>query len=225
MDTESLKARIRNRLKRFKVDRGGFKVPYVGDWQCKEDMPRFSSPDGRAYYCDTWPTGFRYVGTASEAYRREHGCRSRTIFEGWYNDEFRSDLSVGHVLQLPARDGKPCYVIAVDETDSEGKTVWPLRMFDSMSDAALAADGAAERWAEINREENEKFQREQEIEESREAIISIRSDLRLLVREMKAARRMGVEGFPTLCRALRSRIADLREQSREAYETIRRLEV
>jgi len=194
---------------------------YGGTWQKAEDMPRHASPCDRAYYCDNWPAGLRYVNSSYDVSRAE---RSRRVdHKGWYTDSFQDGTLSGHVLQLPGKDRKPRYIPGTAHSDWDGVTIYPLDTYDNAMDAACAADQYAERQAKSEREYNAKDQAEQQTKDLRDRIGEIRAEMRSLVREMKAARRTGVEAFPSICAALRSSIADLHDESHKAYKRIESL--
>ena len=132
---------------------------YGGIWQGLEDMPRHARPSDRAYYCDSWPAGLRYVGSAYDVSQAESS--RRVDHTGWYTDSFCDGKLSGHVLQLPGKDRKCCYIPGVLHSDWDGVTIYPLDMYDNALDAACAADGHAERQAENEREYNAKWQAEQ----------------------------------------------------------------
>ena len=206
---------IRNRLAsyRAKAAKSGAdwrtyvrpRVSTAGSW---ERVPHGSS---RAYYCDNWPTGLRYVGLASELASLRH--------TGWYTDNYQRDTLSGHVLMLPGRDGTPRYIPGTSHSDWGGVTLYPLDVYDTERDAAYAADRLVEINAEKAREEDAKSHAEQEIEEARAAIVECRSDLRALLRELKQAREHG----PTVCEALRAHVRSLRRKSHSAWKRIETL--
>lgn len=185
-----------------------------GSWQALADMKRYASKSDRAYYCDNWPAGIRDLGDADKVVRLDH--------TGWYADHDQNELVKGRVLQLPARDGKPCYVPGIYRTDSDGVTLWLLDQYDEKEDAARAADGYAEHDAEDCREHNAEFEAEQQTEELRGRIVEIRSEIRAIVREMKTCRALA-SNAPVLCKTLRDSIADLRHESHCAYKRIQKL--
>lgn len=194
--------------------------PHGGSWQSLEHMPR-SSAHSRAYYCDAWPDGFRHVGTAYDVCRGEHS--RRVEHTGWYTDSFQSGTLSGHVLQLPARDGKACYVPGTAHSEWDGVTLYPLDMYDDALDAASAADQYAEHAAESEREYQAREDAKIQIDELRDTIATLRSDARALIRDMKSARRNGLANYPAICAALREKLADVRDESHKAYQRIEKL--
>ncbi len=195
--------------------RNHWRVASAGVWQRLEDMPRHASASSRAYFCDNWPDGFRYIGSAYDVCRAEHS--RRVEHTGWYTDSFQDVTLAGHVLQLPARDGKPVFIPGTALSDWDGVTLYPLDMYDDALDCAQAADQYAEHDAEASREFYAKDQAEQETERLREEIVTLRADARALIRDMKAARHAGLLDYPAICAALRYKLADVREESHKAY--------
>jgi hypothetical protein len=155
--------------------------PYAGQWQALERMPRHSNPSGRAYYADTWPTGWRDLGDAHDVVSMRH--------EGWCADSFQDSLIIGRVLQLPARDGKPVYVPGTYSTGSDGVTLYPLDWYDDKADCARAADQYAERLAEIEREYSDAWQAGSLAASHDHDAKAIRSDIIALVRDLRKTRK------------------------------------
>ena len=201
--------------------RGRWHVASAGVWQRLEDMPRHANASDRAYYCDKWPDGLRYVNSAYDVSRAEHS--RRVDHTGWYTDSFQDGTLSGHVLQLPGHDGKPIYIPGTAHSDWDGITLYPLNMFDDALECAQAADSYAEHAAESEREYQAKDQAKQQIAELHEEIVTLRADARALIREMKTARNTA-STYPVICKALRDKLADIREESRKAYERITKLQ-
>ncbi len=201
--------------------RGRLRISPPGIWQRLDDMPRHASTSSRAYYCDNWPDGFRLVGSAYDVSRWEHS--RRVDHTGWYTDSFQGETLSGHVLQLPGHDGRPVFVPGTAHSDWDGVTLYPLDMYDNALDCAQTADQYAEHGAEASREFYAKDQAEQQINDLREEIVTLRSDARALIRDMKAARRAGLLDYPAICAALRDKLADVREESHKAYRRIGKL--
>ena len=182
-----------------------------GTWQPLDTLPRFTSP--RAYYCDNFPAGVRDLGDAHKLAELRH--------TGWYADSFQSELVCGRVLQLPARNGTPCYIPAIYLTECDGVTLYPLDRYEEARDAARAADHYAEREAEACCEHDAEFQAEQQTEELQARIVENRAELRSLVREMKALRPVApAASYRTICATLRASIAALRKESHKAHKRI-----
>lgn len=193
----------------------------AGVWQAPENMPRHTSTCSRAYYCDNWPSGLRHVGSAYDVCRAEHSrCVEHT---GWYTNSFRDGTLSGHVLQLPARGGKPVYIPGTAHSEWDVVTLFPLDMYDDVLDCAQAADQYAKHAAEEECEYQAKGQANQQIKDKREEIVALRTEARALIREMKAAQRSGLANFPAICAALRGNLADLRAESRKAHKRIQAL--
>jgi hypothetical protein len=163
---------------------------------------------------------FRVVGDAHDICKRE-GSR-RVEHSGWYCNSLQDDLAIGFVAQMTAVDGKPRFIAGVRTTDSCGEIVWPLEVFDDLLEAVSSADHQAERFAEDAREYEAKDRAEQEIEELREEIRANRTERHELVREMR--RLKGAVESSIICKALRGRIIQLKEESRKAHKRIAKLD-
>lgn len=148
--------------------------------------------------------GLRVTGAAHEVARDHY---RRIDHRGWYCDDYQDTLAVGYVLQLPARRGVPQYVAAIaDPYNGDAYRVDFTETHDDAGDAALAADGLAERYAEAEREYQRKSDAEQRIEEIADEIAENRADVLAILRERKAA---PIASFPALRDAICSRIGAL----------------
>jgi hypothetical protein len=191
-----------------------------GVWQEPETMPRHTSADRRAYYCDNWPAGWRDAGDAGEVYRN-------LGHTGWHEDpDGMGGVCRGRVLQLPARDGVPQYVPGTYSTESDGVTLYPLDRYEEPEEAARAADGYAERAAEVEREYREAWnagtdatQAGEEAREARKEALGILADLRTARRAvadyLTGEDRAAAE---RLCGMLRASALALVDDWREARE-------
>lgn len=106
---------------------------------------------------------------------------------GWYADDLQDELYVGHVWQLPSRDGEECYIAGYSERDS-GYTMLcasngRLETFDDAADAARAADGLAERNAEREREYQERWRAATDLDDDISAKLA---ELQSIRRDWKA---------------------------------------
>jgi hypothetical protein len=180
------------------------------------------TPEGRPrerYRCiEHAAKGLRVVGAVHDIARRE-GWRFN--HEGWYVDNFRDETTHGIVLQLPSRDGKPLYVPACSDPWNDGCCTADFHSTtDTLRDAMHAADGMAERYAEDAREDDAKFQAEQQIEDKRSEICDARKLASLLVADLRTA---GHTLPPSTRNVVRSRIRALRSEVERAHERIVKL--
>lgn len=118
--------------------------------------------DTRAvWYCHTGPQ-FR-----GEKYADECDGVGRSIdHNGWFTDVYCSEKARGIVAQLP--HGR---FIAGYFWDSNGERVYFGDVYDDEKDAACAADSHAESFAEVSREESEKYEAARELESDIEEAI------------------------------------------------------
>lgn len=110
----------------------------------------------RSYEC-RWiekpsAVGLRETGKAEDIARLRHS--------GWYLDDTYSETAHGLVFQLPTRKGQPRYFAAMADPHNDGPALVEIGdIYDSAEEAARAADGLAERYAEGEREYNDAWQR------------------------------------------------------------------
>lgn len=171
---------------------------------------------------DAW----RDVGDSGEILGRR--------YTGWYSDAGASETYVGHVWQLPARDGVPCYVAGYvedmggrDGRRASGYVVLEhdgrgLVTYDDKEDAARAADGMAESDAESAREYDERWQEasraDSEREEAREALRDARKEARDAI---AAARELcGRDGLERVRAILADKVTVARCDMRRALRDI-----
>lgn len=124
--------------------------------------------------------GLRDIGDA-------HDIVTSMRHTGWYADDSQDELYVGHVWQLPARDGEECYIAGYSERDS-GYTMLcanngRLETFDDEADAARAADHLAERNAEREREYQERWRAATDLDDDISAKLA---ELQSIRRDWKA---------------------------------------
>lgn len=171
---------------------------------------------------DAW----RDVGDSSEILGRR--------YTGWYSDADGSETYVGHVWQLPARDGVPCYVAGYvedmggrDGRRASGYVVLEhdgrgLVTYDNKEDAARAADGLAESNAERAREYSERWREasraDSDREDAREALRNARKEARDAI---AAARELcGRDGVERVRAILADKVAAARRDMRRALRDI-----
>lgn len=173
--------------------------------------------------------GLRVVGTAHDIFR---DTGRRMNHDGWYLDPLGGGETVhGAVLQLPARHGRAQYVPAVSDPWNGDCYLADFRnVFDAPGDdteqarrdAARAADGMAESYAETEREYRTQETARMLIEEARERIAAERKEAHALAAEMRAARALRPR-MPVICAALRESMAAHRASVRAAVREIREL--
>lgn len=188
---------------------------YGGNWQT---LGTFGAFRERAYFCDDWPSGWRHVGRTDEVARREdHRSRELRDSQGWYTDDDYSATLEGHVLQLPARDGKPVYLPAMRHTDADGVTIYPLDQYDDPIEAAYAAY----RYAEIAAEQERDYQRgwyagsmaselQQENDRLRRQGLQLFADLKTVKRSFVVS--AADDALTRLCGTIRAEIIAIRRQ-------------
>lgn len=187
-----------------------------GHWQRPDDVKR---PENREYYADSLDClAWRQCGRADEVSRKE-GSR-RVNHSGWFTDSFHLETVAGYVLQLPARDGRPRYVPAIQWSCNDSATVRPLDVYDSALDAAGAADRWAEREAESEREYQTAWQAGSQWADLGADIASTRRELLAILAERRKVK--GLEA-PALCAAITDSVHRLLDDIREAREERSRL--
>ncbi|WP_051657162.1 hypothetical protein [Acidiphilium angustum] len=193
--------------------------PPCGVWQADKNGVRCGDNtmgSRREYYIDDWPEGWRDLGDCQKV-------NTNINHNGWYENAFLDSRAVirGRVLQIPGRKGKPIYIPGIYWTDADGVTIYPLDQHDDPKDCAWRADRYAEIAAEQSREDDAKYRAEQEIDECRETIISCRTSMRSLIREIKQARKAFA---PAICLALTNTLRQMRRESHKAWKRIQVLE-
>lgn len=185
----------------------GIGFTHFGAWQ-DVDGKRIGSGRFRAFYVDSNP--WRDVGDAHDIVRR--------LPLGWYSDAHQSETCIAIVAQMPARDGVAQYVPGYRWSDADGVTLFPLDRFEEKEEAARRADHYAEKAAEEAREYSEAWNAGREARDAQDEAEAARKDALALLREMKAARRAGMEPGGAICATLRGKVESLLETIREARE-------
>lgn len=177
----------------------------------------YRSTFGRWHECPETP--FRFVGLAHKIANLRH--------TGWFTrHEEYSETARGVVYLLP--HGRFIAAIADPfQTDKEGQGPCIVEvnasgspyLYESQEEAARAADGFAERYAESSREddrvESERQAKEQEIEDAKAALADARKEARELLAEIRASKLS-----PGLCERMKREFRNLRRDMREAFQTI-----
>jgi hypothetical protein len=156
----------------------------------------------------------RFVGYADEI---EY---STVNHSGWFTDDMQDGKLRGLVMQLPAKNGTPRYYPAIESSDWDTVTAWPLENHDRARDAASSADREAEIAAEKEREYYEKDQAEQRVIEARELIRETKRELLQLLREYRPFRKSAKFAKSSLCDVIRARINSHLQEIAEAREII-----
>ena len=186
-----------------------------------------------ARHCaDVDAIGLRFVGEAE--------ALASLRYNGWYNREAEDgETLAGAVWQLPAKRGVARLIYGYREKEANGKEMNPgsalLRTSDIVRanvrgleditdapetrDAAIWADGMAERAAEDERDWNRDYQAGARAAERDAAALEARAELMPLLAELRAVRRGALAGtLPAVCAALRERVDSALEAIREARE-------
>lgn len=123
--------------------------------------------------------GLRFVGTADKIIRLDH--------KGWYIDNFQGETVHGEVYQLPARNGEPLYVPAVNDPFNDNSACVDFRSAtNDKEDAARLADQMAEQWAEREREYQAKEDVKRRLEEIDQEIKDKYAQFRGISRAIRA---------------------------------------
>lgn len=122
-----------------------------GDWR----GARHTTLKGFREYYGCFSSGVNqwYSHTGPE-FRNEQDSSeiNRRLPRGWYTDAYADEMAIGIVAQLP--HGR---LIAGYRWTSNDERVYFPEIFDDPADAARAADGHAEQFAESAREHSERF--------------------------------------------------------------------
>lgn len=180
----------------------------------------------------------RLVGRVVPDCGGRDGIWSRREDTGWYTDPFGecfrdgTGLCWGVVYQLPGRRGESRFVAGYQFGGCDGGPSLDLsRVFveprgeyradatdlDAARDAAFHADAMARKAAEEEREYQTAWRAGSRYLAEGETIDAAREELREILAERRKVK--GAGEYPALCRALRSRVADLWQQIQDARET------
>jgi len=186
------------------------RIHHGGKWGDKPD-----ATGDLPFYVDAFDSdlGLRELGRADEVAKRDGG---RIEESGWYVDSFQSETVAGHVLQLPARNGRPRYIVGLAWSDCDGVTLYPFVSSDEPLDAAHQANRLAERMAEHQRDHDSAWNAGRRFAEMGEFIAATRKCALALLAEMKAERRGEVTARPVICATLRERVDGYLEDIRLA---------
>jgi len=162
-------------------------------------------------WCENVSGHFRECGDADKIIRLKH--------RGWFVDNFQDSTTRGMVLQLPARKGKTLYLAACSDPYNKNCAIVEICLYDEKEDAARAADGLAERYAEDAREDDLKQLAETEIASLKNSIKDTRKRIRSLVAGIR-------QSFiaDAVCEQLRSDIRNLRREVRDKLARIEQIE-
>ena len=164
----------------------------------------------------------RWIENASDGLRlvaRPDRRSFRDGIDGWYVNDFQ--VTVPAVLRLPsAPDGTARLLAATSDPWNDDCYLVDLDIETDERDAWRSACSLAEFYAEICREDDAKFQAEQQIEDARDEIKSARADCHKLAADLRS---LDKALPPTLCAAIRREIAGHRAAVRGAVKSIRRL--
>jgi hypothetical protein len=155
--------------------------------------------ESRLRWIENVSDGLRFAGFADELAGLRH--------TGWYLDDDCGETIRGGVWQLAGRHGKPVYVAGyVDPWNDNAACLSFDDLTDDAAEAARWADGLAERMAEAERDYQRAASAGFEYGELAEEIAATRRETLALLAERRAARE-AAGTFPTICQALRQRIA------------------
>lgn len=149
---------------------------------------------------------------------------------GWYVDAYQHETQFGLVREVKTKNG-PRYLACISDPWNGGKDgSGPCRIecrdnglpywYECREDAARNADNAAESSAEEMREwseqADERQQSEEKADEARKEIAGLRTKARSLVEGIRQSTLA-----PSLCTHLREELKRIREESADAWATLR----
>lgn len=213
MDYLSIPLRARA-VKRAKDPVNFAKYPAAvgGIWTREGDGSRFTGEDGLAWV-ESGECGFRFVGASGK-------ILSNLRHTGWYVDNQHGETTMGVVYRLPhGRFVAGCCDPWQSDKEGRGPFLMENAVYEDEEEAAMAADQAAERYAELCREDDLREQAKVGIEDAKESIGNIREEIRSLVagiRESTLAE--------SICSQLRRDIRRLRREIHDEWKRIRTLE-
>lgn len=169
---------------------------------------------------DCWPATYRWIEHASDGLR-VHRAPGRD--NCWYVDNCGAETTTAHVLQLPAgRDGTLRYMAATSDPYNPDCYLTDGDLTENMKEAAQWASRLAEHYSEQCREDDAKFQAEQQIEQAKEDICGLREQHSRLVEELRRSRAI-LGDVPLLVNNARKGLRSLREDVAKAHKRIKQL--
>jgi hypothetical protein len=162
-------------------------------------------------WCENISGHFRETGEAHEIIRLNH--------RGWFVDNFQHSTTRGMVLQLAARQGKNLYLATCSDPWNKNSGIIELCFYDEKEDAARAADGLAECYAEDSREDDLKMLVETEIASLKDSIAELRQRIRSLVAGIRQSKVADI-----VCEQLRCDIRRLRREVRQKLARIEKIQ-
>lgn len=148
-------------------------ITYNPEWH-----PEYSI--GKSYrWVENVTPALRFVGASHDIISLRH--------TGYYTNEFCDETVNGEVYQLPARNGSPQYVPAVnDPCNSNCACIDFHSVTDDKEEAARWADRMAELWAEVEREYQAKASAEARLEDIDAEIKAEYLDFKRIAKELRA---------------------------------------
>lgn len=221
-------------LARADVANGTMRYPRTGVYHWGRNAP---DANGARWVESLKSCGLRFVGYADEINTRNDSFAYGLDHTGYFTSENgdNGELLRGVVLQFPARDGCPRYLVGYEDPNNEDTyrvsgEIWtgahggcehgPSSDREAR-DAARAADQFAERAAEQEREYLAAWQAGARYADLGAVIPEIRRTLLQLIKESKlACRALAPNGreFETVRDAIRTRVAELVNAIRDARE-------
>ncbi|HEV2327622.1 MAG TPA: hypothetical protein VGY56_02410 [Verrucomicrobiae bacterium] len=171
---------------------------------------RFEVGGYNCRWCENVSGHFRECGDADRIIRLRH--------RGWFVDNFQDSTTRGMVLQLPARKGKTLYLAACSDPWNKNCAIIEMYFYDEKEDAARAADGLAERYAENSREGDLEQLAETEIASLENSIKETRQQIRALLAGIRQSTVAGV-----VCNQLSLDIISLRREVRQKLARIEKI--
>lgn len=192
--------------------RRGKHVLYNPEWKPE-------NPHGDRYrWVENPSDGLRRVGKVHEIARNAGWYGRCWDAQGWYLDSFQSETTQALVFQLPARDGKPCYVPGNSNPYNDAAILDFHSVTDELRDACRWAQSMAEQYAEDCREWEAKDLAETRIEEIDSEVKGLRDSIRAVCREIrgKCEQLAGMEQVKAMIRREVKRVRqEIRQLRRE----------
>jgi hypothetical protein len=134
---------------------------------------------GRYRWIENVSKGLRKVGDSGEIVRMDH--------KGWFIDQFQDESVHGEVYQLPARDGVPQFVPAVNDPFNNDSACLDFSSVTNDKEAAARwADDMARMWAEDERAYQAKEEADARMADIAEEIKSAYQEFRDTARALRA---------------------------------------
>lgn len=200
-------------------------IEYNREWT-PESQSRAMNPD-RYRWVEHPADSLRFVGNAHEIRGSGDGNmpyfdRSLVDHTGWFTNRWQDETVCGQVYQLPARNGESIYVPAISDPNSDGAIIDFHSGTADITEAIRWSDSMAEKYAEAEREYQEREDAKSRMEEIDGEVQTARADFKTLAQELRANCDK-LTGMLALRKLIRAEYRRMRAECRELLREKRKL--